>query len=139
MTKVPPIESRERSAEGGSGSASATEMFMCRLLRVSETDPGAVFGARSALRRSVIISGIRCSIMYLLVPILVPVIGLTGAVASPLSIALCLYAMANGVVSVRRFWIADHRAKWKYTWFMAAVFLFLLVAIIFDVARMVSG
>lgn len=112
---------------------------MRRLLRVSTIQPDAVFGARSALRRSVVISGVRCTITYLLVPILVPVFSFMGAFAAPLSITLCLYAMGNGVVSVRRFWMADHRAKWKYTGFIGVVFGLLVVAIAMDMVRWVGG
>jgi hypothetical protein len=117
---------------------SRSDRFMRRLLRVTATDPNAVFGARSAMRRSIIISGIRCTITYLLVPILVPILGFMGTFAAPVSIALILYAMVNGVVSVRNFWIADHRARWQYTWFMGAVFIALTVALAFDVMSVVS-
>lgn len=112
---------------------------MRSMLGVTTTDPSAVFGARSAMRSSIIISGIRCTITYLLVPILIPIFGFAGTLAAPLSIALCLYAIVNGVVSVRNFWLADHRRRWAYTGFMAAIFGLLLVAIVMDVRSLVTA
>ncbi len=90
------------------------------------------------MRSSIVIAGIRCVITYLLVPILVPIFGFMGTFAAPVSIALILYAMVNGWISVRRFWMADHPARWKYTWFMAAVFVLLTVAVIMDVMTLIT-
>jgi hypothetical protein len=147
MAELPTARSRAGKVDVGNSevsavttavSPSAADAFMCRLLRVSAVDPMAVIGAQNALRRSVVVSGVRCAFTYLLVPILVPTLGVMGSLAAPLSLVLCLYAMVNGVVGVRRFWVADHRAKWKYTWFMTAVLVFLLVAIALDVTRLVA-
>ncbi|WP_298041442.1 hypothetical protein, partial [uncultured Microbacterium sp.] len=98
---------------------------MRRLLRIT-TIQKSVKTEREAhrgFRTSMIVSGVRCLITYLLVPILVPIIGFAGIVAAPIGIALCLIAAVNGVISVRRFWLSDHRARWMYTWFIAFVFV----------------
>lgn len=138
MTQHAPSQGTEPSPRPVDVERSRADRFMRRLLRVTATDPNAVFGARSAMRRSIIISGVRCTITYLLVPILVPILGFMGTFAAPVSIALIGYAMVNGVISVRNFWIADHRARWQYTWFMAAVFIALTVALVFDVISLLG-
>ncbi|MFT4219641.1 MAG: hypothetical protein QM611_03885 [Microbacterium sp.] len=112
------------------------DRFMRRLLRVSSTDTGKVAGAHRAFRTAIIVSGVRCLISYLLVPILIPITAVAGFVAAPLSLALCLFAIVNGVISVRRFWVSNHRSRWMYTWFMAVVFVVLIVAIVLDVSRL---
>jgi hypothetical protein len=44
-----------------------------------------------------------------------------------------------GVSGVRRFWIADHRARWAYTSFIAVVITLLGVGIVFDLVSIVSA
>ncbi|MCC2594083.1 hypothetical protein LKO27_11765 [Tessaracoccus sp. OS52] len=117
---------------------SAADRFMRRLLRVSATDAGVVGDAHRAFRTSLVISGVRCLVTYLVVPIAVPLISFAGFLAAPLGIALCVFAVVNGVVSVRRFWISDHRLKWVYTWFMVFVFAVLGVALYADISRLVA-
>jgi hypothetical protein len=72
------------------------------------------------------------------VPIVVPVVSVAHVVAAPLSIALCVFALVNGIVSVRRFWSANHPARWKYSAFMGIVFVVLLVSLIIDITTLVS-
>ena len=121
-----------------SSERSAADQVMRRLLRIEgDPVPGAVFDAQNKLRSSIIISGIRCIITYLLVPIVTPLIGFMGTVAAPVSIALSIIAIGFGYNSMRRFWLADHRLRWRYTTFIAVVFVLLVVGIGLDVARLI--
>lgn len=86
-----------------------------------------------------IVSGIRCLVTYLLVPVLVPIIGFAGIVAAPIGILLCIVAGVSGVYSVRRFWASNHRCRWMYTWFIAIVFVVLAIALVTDIARIVGA
>ena len=119
-------------------SFSAPDLFMRRLLRVGVVDPGATEGAHRAFRWSILVTAVRCTILYLIVPILIPVISVARVVAAPVSIALCIFALVNGVVSVRRFWTANHPARWQYSAFMVIVFVVLLLSIIIDITTLVS-
>lgn len=125
--------------------ASASEMsradrFMRKLLRVestprtSRTEREAHRGFRIAL----VITGIRCVISYLLIPILVPIIGLSGMLAAPVGLLLSAVAVVNGIYSLRRFWISNSRSRWVYTWFIAVVFVIIAVAVVFDIMRLVA-
>lgn len=112
---------------------------MRRILRIDgEAVPGAVFDAQNKLRSSIIISGIRCIITYLLVPIVTPIVGFMGVLAAPVSIVLSVLAIVLGYNSMRRFWLADHRLRWRYTAFIAVVWVLLLVGIGMDVANLVT-
>lgn len=117
----------------------AADRFMRRILRVSGVDKKQAAGAHRAFRNSILITAVRCLITYLAVPLLVPVSAFAGWIAAPISIALCLFAFVNGVISVRRFWISNHRHRWMYTWFMAVVFVVLTVAIVLEITRLVTG
>ena len=121
---------------------SAADRFMLRLLRIKQVDPIDIEGvkkAHRAFRWAIVFSAIRCTITYLVIPILIPIISVAGAVATPVSIGLCVAAGINGVIGVRRFWKTDHVGKWKYTWFMAFVFLILIGTLVFEVTRLVTG
>lgn len=112
---------------------------MRKLLRVPAVRrSSAVASAHRAFRVSIIISGIRCLATYLLVPIVVPVMSFAGVLAAPIGIALCVVAVVSGIAGVRRFWLADHRAKWLYTYFMMAVFVILGFALVADINRLVA-
>lgn len=119
----------------------AADRFMRALLRVREVDrsPRVEREAHRGFRVSMVVSGVRCLITYLLVPILVPILGFAGVFAAPVGIVLCLVAGVNGVVSVRRFWIGDHRYRWMYTWFIAVVFVILAIAMATDISRIAGA
>jgi uncharacterized membrane protein YozB (DUF420 family) len=85
-----------------------------------------------------VVSGIRCTITYLLIPILAPFVGLLNMLGAPISITLSSFAIVMGIGGVRRFWIADHRARWSYTTFIGVIFVLLSVAIVVDVSTIVS-
>lgn len=109
------------------------------MLRVGDVvDKNAIIGARRSTTTAIVVSGIRCTITYLLIPIVAPFVGLLDTLGPSISIALCLFAMVMGIAGVRRFWIADHRARWAYTAFIGLVVVLLCVAIVVDVSTIVS-
>lgn len=128
-----PAQARPRTAFRSDG---APDRFMRRLLGVTEVDARSSTGAHSAFRTSVVISGVRCLITYLLIPVLVPMASLAGWVAAPVGIALCVYAVVNGIVSLKRFWGSDHRRRWTYTIFIAIVSGILGLALASDLSRL---
>ena len=83
-----------------------------------------------------LVSAVRCLITYLAIPIVFPLLSLSGWVAAPIGIALCVVAVVNGVISVRRFWASDHPRRWMYTGFMGVVFVILAVAMVSELHRM---
>ena len=119
----------------------AANRFMRRLLRaqVQERTEESDRAAHRNFRLALIVTGIRCIISYLVIPIAVPIISFASVVAAPVGILLCAVAVVNGIASVRRFWITDHRSKWMYTGFMAVVFVILAIALWSDVTKIVTG
>lgn len=113
------------------------DRVMRRLLRITGIDRRSGEGAHRAFRIAVAISGLRCLITYLAIPLLVPLLSLSGWVAAPIGIALCVVAVVNGIIAVRRFWISDHRYRWMYTAFMGVIFAILAVALVHEMHRWV--
>lgn len=114
----------------------AADRAMRRLFGITSPTQRGSARAHRAFRLSVAASGVRCLITYLLLPILVPMLSLAGWVAAPIGMALCVLAVINGVISVRRFWRADHSRRWMYTAFIGVVFVILAIALISDVQRL---
>lgn len=127
------------SAEQATSVRPARDRFARRLLRVGDdVDKGAILGARRSTTTALVISGIRCTITYLLVPALAPVIGILDTFGAPVSIALSIVAIGMGIAGVRRFWMADHRSRWAYTGFIGLVLVLLSVGIVLDVAKILG-
>lgn len=109
---------------------------MRQVLGVAGVDMRSDDSAHHAFRISVVISAVRCTITYVVVPVLLPILSLSGWVASPIGLALCAIAAINGVVSLRRFWRIDHPQRWTYTAFITVVFIILTISTITELNRM---
>jgi hypothetical protein len=92
----------------------------------------AVQGAKRALTASLIFSGVRCILMYAVIPFVLPLLGVTGMFAHQVDIAINLLAIAALVYSVRRFWQIDYRGKVVYTVIAGVAFVLLITFIALD-------
>lgn len=118
----------------------AADRFMRKLLRVESTARTATMerSAHRYLQVSMIISGIRCLITYLLIPIAVPIIGLSRTVSAPIGLLLSAIAVVTGLVSLRKFWRSDNRYRWMYTAFILVVFIVVAITVAVDISEIVS-
>lgn len=114
------------------------DRVMRRLLGIRRGDPRSGAGAHRAFRVAVVISAVRCLIIYVAIPVIIPILSLGGWIAGPVGIALCVIAAVNGVISVRRFWRTDHAQRWTYTAFIAVVFVVLTISTWTEVSRLVA-
>ena len=81
------------------------DAFMRRLLRLpAHGDDGRV--AEKAFGTSLLISTVRCLLTYVLLPLLKPVIDLSGGVGPVLGLVIGAVSAAAIVYSMRRFWRA---------------------------------
>jgi hypothetical protein len=114
----------------------AADAFVCRMLRVR---PGSA-SARSAERvfgASIAVSTVRCLLTYVLLPILAPVLNLTGVAGPLLGLLLGAVSATAIIASMRRFWAAAHRWRWAYTIIGGGVLVLLIVQAVMDVAALV--
>lgn len=122
---------------------SRADRFMLRLLRIrpeeiDRIDMQALAGAHRAFRWAIVVSAVRCIISYVIIPVLIPLLSVMGTLAAPITIALCVVALVNGWLGVRRFWRTDHRGKWGYTWFMALIYVISVWTIIHEIVGVLS-
>ncbi len=129
--------SRPSDAPASVGSSEA-DRFVRRVLRVTpSTDPVAVKEAQRAMSTSLVVSGLRCLLTYLVIPLAGPT-ALIGNFGHPLSALLCVLAIYMSTRSMRRFWRANHRYRWHYTIFAVAIISFLTVGLITDIISWVG-
>jgi hypothetical protein len=117
-------------------SRSDADRFMRRLLRLPTDGPAATAAdARRAFQTSLMVATVRCLLMYIVFPFVLPAVGLSTGVG-PL-IGLPISAVVAIVMSIRRFWRADHSKRWHYTILGTAVIGFLVVLVVLDFAELV--
>lgn len=110
-----------------------------RVLRLPENGPRqSIMGAQSAFNRSIAISATRCLITYVFLPVLAPLVDLTGAFGPALGLVLGAVSMTAIYFSMRRFFAADHAWRWKYAAVGGAVFVILIVQAGIDVAAILD-
>ncbi|MDD9370853.1 MAG: hypothetical protein PV358_12120, partial [Acidimicrobiales bacterium] len=67
-----------------------------------------------------------------------PALGLATGVGPAIGIPIGIVAIACNVMTIRRFWAADHRWRWAYTALAVTVIALLLVLMAQDVATLVG-
>lgn len=87
---------------------------------------------------SMVISGIRCVLAYVVLPFVTPFLGLAPGVGPVLGLVIGVVAIAANVFSLRRFWKANHRWRIPITFLHVGVIILLLVLIWFDLAELLS-
>jgi hypothetical protein len=94
--------------------------------------------AQRGFSRSILISAVRCTLTYVVLPFLSPLIGLAPGVGPVIGLIVGVIAIAANVFSIRRFWRADHRWKVKITVLHVLVIALLLVLMALDINQLVS-
>jgi len=85
--------------------------------------------AENAFSFALVFSGVRCIIMYVIFPFVLPIIGLAGDFAGWLDVGINFVAIGAIIFSLRRFWTINYNRKWQY-FPVAMVALVLLTAFI---------
>ncbi|MDP9019421.1 MAG: hypothetical protein M3N25_01235 [Actinomycetota bacterium] len=115
------------------------DVLMRRLLRVPATGPrGSEAAARNAFSAGILVSTVRCLLTYIVLPVLGPVLGLSGAVGPVLGLTVGTVSAGAVVISMRRFWAADHRWRWGYTTVGGGILVLLFVQAAGDLASLFS-
>ncbi len=87
---------------------------------------------------SMIISGIRCTLTYVILPFVTPLIGIAPGVGPALGLTLGSVAIVANVISMRRFWRARHPWRRPVTVIHVAVIAFLVVMMTNDLIELIS-
>ncbi|SHE89865.1 hypothetical protein SAMN02745225_01942 [Ferrithrix thermotolerans DSM 19514] len=120
----------------GKVAPSAADVAVCKLLRVSKVQATASSEEKAQRLFSVamVISGLRCILSYVILPFVLPALGLgvTAGVGPLIGIPVGLVALAFDVRGVRRFWIAGHKWRWQMTAIYTSVMALVTYLVIGD-------
>ena len=117
----------------------AADRFMRRLLRVPterrpvpESDTHRIFGV------SILLSATRCLLSYIVLPIVLPFLGLARGIGPWLGIPIGVLALTFDVLGIRRFWLADHHQRWLFSAIYAVVGAMVLTLLVIDLVDLVG-
>ena len=102
--------------------------------RLATTDDAQ--SAERAFSRSVVISGVRCSLTYVLIPFVFPLVGFGAGVGPLIGIPVGLAAIVANFVSIGRFHRSDHRWKLPMTAINAGIIVLLVILVTVDFAQL---
>jgi hypothetical protein len=108
------------------------------LLLPADAAPSTAADARRAFRTSILVTTVRCLLLYIFLPFVAPALGFAAGVGPLLGLAIGVVAAVCIVTSIRRFWRADHPKRWAYTALGATVLVLLTVMAVRDLAQLVS-
>ena len=112
---------------------SPADRFMRRLLRLPIDGPKAtVQEAQKAFQTSIMVATVRCLLMYIFFPFVLPAIGVASGVGPWIGLPISVAAIVAISMSIRRFWRADHSKRWHYTVLGTVVIGFMIYQIVVD-------
>jgi hypothetical protein len=115
------------------------DRVMRRLLRLPVDGPSASpDAARRAFQTSIMVATVRCLLMYIVFPFGLPALGLASGVGPLIGIPISVIAVTAIVMSIRRFWRADHSKRWHYTVLGGVVIAFLIGLVVVDLAELLG-
>ena len=94
--------------------------------------------ATTAFSKSVAISGVRCLLAYVLLPWVLPALGIAGDWGPWLGLIVGPVAIVFNVLSIRRFQSSHHRWRWPITCINVTIIGLLVVLLVMDVSTLLS-
>jgi hypothetical protein len=116
----------------------AADVAMRRLLRIPDGPVASEGAAQRAFSTSIMVSATRCILTYIVLPFVAPVLGFAAGVGPIIGIPIGIVAIVCNVLTIRRFWAADHRWRWAYTALALTVISLLLVLMAKDLASVLG-
>lgn len=87
---------------------------------------------------SILISAVRCTLTYVVLPFVAPLIGLAPGVGPALGIVIGVVAIVANAYSIRRFWRAGHRWRKPVTVIQGGIIVLLVVLVANDLADLLG-
>jgi hypothetical protein len=99
---------------------------------IDESETHRIFSA------SIFLSALRCLLSYIVLPVVLPAIGLARGVGPIIGIPIGVLALTFDYLGIRRFWLADHRQRWAFTALYGVVGTMVLILLIVDIVDLVT-
>lgn len=117
--------------------ASSLDRVMLRVLRVTPQpiDPDTANPSepeQRALGLALVISGLRCTLQYVILPVVLPLIGLWSGLSLAIVVLFDLLAIGLLISSLRYFWRVQHPRRFDILPLSGAIFLLVAGSLAFD-------
>ena len=116
----------------------AADMAVRRFLRIPDGPPASERAAQKAFSTSILVSATRCVLTYVVLPIVIPILGIAKGVGPVIGIPIAVAAVVCNVFTIRRFFAADHRWRWAYTALALAIITLLFVTMAKDLVDLLG-
>lgn len=111
------------------------DRFVGRLLFVDveprRNEPDAQRAER-AFGFSLVFSGVRCILQYVVLPFVLPILGIAAEAATSILLVINALAIVSVFYSLRRFWQIGYSRRWQYLAVAAVTLVILTVFIAMD-------
>jgi len=93
--------------------------------------------AERAFGLSLAFSGIRCVLQYVVLPFVLPLLGIATSAASQINLVISLLAVVAIISSLRRFWKVRYHYRWQYLAVALVTLAILTTFILMDLGAVV--
>ena len=104
------------------------------MANITEPSPAQLDRATKTLSGAIVLSAIRCTLQYILLPFVLPFLGFTGVVSTIIGFALSLLAVAIILYNMIALWPTSWR--WRYMGLGALMLMILGVFLYQDVMQL---
>jgi hypothetical protein len=112
---------------------------MRRLLRIPENQrPVDESETHRIFSASMFLSGLRCLLSYVILPVVLPAIGLARGVGPAIGIPISILALTFDWLGIRRFWLADHHQRWAFSALYAVVGSMVFALLVIDIVSLAT-
>ena len=94
--------------------------------------------AERAFSTSMLISAVRCLLTYIVLPWILPIVGVAKGVSAEIGIPISAVAIVFNLLSIRRLWAANHRWRWQCTVIGSGIIVLLIILIVLDVQSLMG-
>lgn len=123
----------------GPGQRTKADLIVRRLLRIPDSPPRATSAtAYRGFQRSMLISGTRCTLTYVVFPFLLPLLHVLEGGAPIIGALVGSVALVSDTFTIRRFFAVDHKWRWYFSGLALAVMALLSVLLVEDLVDLVT-
>ncbi len=124
---------------GGNPNRTKADLIARRVLRISDAPAvGSTKAAYGAFQRSMLISALRCTLTYVVFPLVLPALNFAHGFGPALGLVIGVVAIVCDVFAVRRFFVLDHSWRWRFAIVAGGVVSLLAFLLVRDIAQLVS-
>lgn len=118
---------------------SRADQFVRRLLRIHDRPVDATDASTyRSFQRSMCISAVRCTLTYVVFPIILPGISFLKGVGPIVGIFIGTFALVCDTFTIRRFFAVDHKYRWYFSAIAFSIMCLLSVLLVQDIGHVVG-